>query len=138
MSHQAPNNAVAPTIPSLPPYPPILEVDEEQIVKDGCSRFSHGLGDIGENKINSYGPENIDGAYDNDGVTYPIPSEERVSGSVKSTEVLLLDIKTKKGRKKTKLLQGVSRSSRTGKKVNVPFASKLATRKARAKSCYGI
>lgn len=56
MSHQAPNNAVAPTIPSLPPYPPILEVEEEQIVKDSCSRISHRLNDIAKNKVHSYGP----------------------------------------------------------------------------------
>ncbi|XP_016504612.2 uncharacterized protein LOC107822574 [Nicotiana tabacum] len=49
-------------VASPPPLPPILEVEEERMVKDGFSGFSDDLHDFGDNEMNSYGMEDADGA----------------------------------------------------------------------------
>lgn len=36
----------------------MAEAADEKMIDDRLSGFSHGLNDIGENKMNSYGPEN--------------------------------------------------------------------------------
>nr|XP_016452051.1 PREDICTED: uncharacterized protein LOC107776655 [Nicotiana tabacum] len=59
-SHQGSNAAATP--PPTTTQPQILEVEKERIVKDGFDGFSHDLHYFGDNEMNSYGPEDADGA----------------------------------------------------------------------------
>lgn len=60
-SNYGSNVAAAPP-PPPPTQPPIVEVDEEKMVKDDFSGFRYDLHYFGDNKMNSYGPKDADGA----------------------------------------------------------------------------